>query len=163
MRSRRARVGLVHASIALVLGACSTATTQPPPAVSTTRTGQSGTVITADMIGRSRGAMALSRRASDAAYAYSEAVPVKIGGGFDGGADRTYQYLNSLRGPNGEAVRYDRVGTCCPFETPSSPFGEGLLEVFTLTYSGLDQPKRLYFNWYEEGEVLVPLGLTAAN
>ena len=162
MKVWQAEVGVLSRTfIALLLGACSTAT--PPPITSTTSTKQGGTAITADMIGSSRGAMSLSRRASDAAYAYSETAPVKIGGGFGGGSDRTYQFLNSLRGPNGEAVRYDRVGTCCPFKAPSSPFGEGLLEVFTLTYPGQDQPKRLYFNWYEEGEVMVPVGLTAAN
>ncbi|MGN6186551.1 MAG: hypothetical protein ACTHQM_23185 [Thermoanaerobaculia bacterium] len=155
---------LRHALVAAVLlGACSTTTPPSPPVTSTTSSTQNGTVITADMIGRSRGAMPLSRRATDPTYGYSETNPVKIGGGFGGGSDRTYQYLNSLRGPGGEAVRYDRVGTCCPFKAPTSPFGEGLLEIFTIAYPGLGQPKRLYFNWYEEGEVLVPAGLTTTE
>lgn len=162
--SRGSSTLLARMFIAMLLGACASATRQPPPITSsTTSTSQNGTVITADMIGRSRGTMVLARRATDAAYAYSEGGAVKIGGGFGEGSDRTYQFLNSLRGPNGEALQYDRVGTCCPFKAPSSPFGEGVLEVFTLTYPGLSQPKRLYFNWYEEEEALIPVGLTVAN
>ena len=157
------RALLTRTFMAVLLGACSTATPPPPQVTSATSTTQNGTVITADRIGRSRGSMSLSRHATDATYGYSEANPVKIGGGFEDGSDRTYRYLNSLRGPGGEAVRYDRVGTCCPFKAPTSPFGEGLLEIFTISYPGLDRPKRLYFNWYEEGEALVPAGLTATQ
>jgi hypothetical protein len=114
------------------------------------------------MIGRGRGAMKLGRSATDAEYGYSERLPIKVGGGFGSGSERTYQYLNALRGPAGEAVRYDRIGTCCPFKSPSSPFdGEALLEVYAVAIAG-GAPKRLYFNWYDEGEVLVPVGFSAA-
>ncbi len=115
--------------------------------------------ITDEMIGRSRGTMHLSRTTADKNYGYSENAPVAVGGGFGTGSDRTYQFLNALRGPNGESLSYTRVGTCCPFKSPKSPFGgEALLEVYEITYSGA-KPRRLYFNWYDEGEVLVPVGL----
>jgi hypothetical protein len=61
-------------------------------------------------------------------------------------------------------IKYQRVGTCCPFKSPNSPFdGEALLEVYEITVPGGGQPKRLYFNWYDEGEVLIPVGLSAAH
>jgi hypothetical protein len=105
-------------------------------------------VITEEMIGRSRGAMQLSRAATDPQYGYSERSPVKVGGGFGTGSDRTYQFLNALRGPNGEAVTYDRIGTCCAFKTANSPFdGTGLLEVYEIAGPGVAPPRRLYFNW----------------
>jgi len=157
------------ALLCLALAACAT-TTQPPakkdPEILSSTTAAAGsTVITDQMIGRSRGTMPLSRVATSGSYGYSAMAPVKVGGGFDKGGDRTYQFLNSLRGPNGEEVSYDRVGTCCPFDTPNSPFedGKGLLEVYVISYPGIDQPKRLYFNWYDEGDVLIPMGLTAAK
>jgi hypothetical protein len=153
----------------LALSACSTATQPPAPKkdpeiLSSTTTKVGSMVITDQMIGRSRGTMPLSRVATSGSYGYSAMAPVKVGGGFDKGADRTYQFLNSLRGPNGEDISYDRVGTCCTFDTPNSPFeGKGLLEVYVISYPGLDQPKRLYFNWYDAGEVLIPIGLTATK
>ena len=151
-----------------VLTSCSSSTPPTPsagaadPAIlsSTTNTG----VVTDEMIGRSQGAERPSRQATDPAYAYSEKAPVMVGGGFGSGSKRTYRFLNALRGPNGEAVTYSRVGTCCPFKSPNSPFdGEALLEVFAIRYAGQDHAQRLYFNWYDEGEVLVPLGLTATE
>jgi hypothetical protein len=131
-----------------------------PDVTSSTSMSVGGQRITAQMMGARYGSMTITGSATDDAFAYSEAKPVKIGGGFGEGAERTYRFLNSLSGPNGEPVRYDRVGTCCSFKTPNSPFGdEALLEVFEVTYDGIEQPKHLYFNWYDEGEVLVPLGL----
>ena len=70
--------------------------------------------------------------------------------------------MNALRGPAGESIKYDRIGTCCPFKSPISPFdGEALLEVYEVSISG-GPPKRLYFNWYDSGELFVPVGFSAA-
>jgi hypothetical protein len=120
--------------------------------------------ITDELIGRSRGSMPLSGRSSDTSYGYSEKSPIKIGGGFDSGSDRTYRFLNALRGPHGEELTYSRIGTCCEFKTPNSPFdGVGLLEVYEVRYQGAAEERRLYFNWYDEAELLVPVGLSVAK
>jgi hypothetical protein len=161
---------IVPAAIAIVaLSACSSSGAQdteadaPKIASSSTAT-SNGMTITDEMIGRSRGTMALSRVSSDRAYGYGEKQPVLVGGGFDQGSDRTYQYLNTLRGPNGEPVVYSRIGTCCSFKSPNSPFGgAALLEVYEIKVGGSSEPRRLYFNWYDSGEVFVPVGLTAAH
>lgn len=108
--------------------------------------------------------MKLAQASTDPSYAFSEHAPVLIGGGFGTGSDRTYKYLNTLRGPNGAPVKYDRVGTCCPFKSDNSPFGdEALLEVYQLSIPGVGTPKRIYFNWYETGDVLIPVGLSATH
>jgi len=113
------------------------------------------------MIGRRRGTMRLAEAASDPNFAYSESAPIRIGGDFAEGGDRTYRYLNSLLGPRGEKVTYRRVGTCCAFKTPNSPIGgEGLLEVYEIT-TGDGAAKRIYFDWYDESRPLIPVGLTA--
>lgn len=135
------------------------------PAVlsSTTSTTPDGNVISDQMIGSSHGTMLLAAAADDPNYAYTQGAPVQIGGGFGAGSDRTYKYLNSLRGPKGEAIKYDRVGTCCPFKSPNSPFdGEALLEVYQVTLPNGDA-RRVYFDWYTEGRPLVPVGLTSAH
>jgi hypothetical protein len=105
--------------------------------------------------------MKLKTVAEDPNYGYSEKMPVPTGGGFGKGSENVYRYLNALLGPNSEPVRYERVGTCCSFKTKNSPFGdEGLLEVFEIRVDG-GQPKRLYFNWYDPGTLMIPVGLTA--
>ena len=48
-------------------------------------------------------------------------------------------YLNALRGPNGEALSYERLGSCCPFPTQNGFQGRGLLDVFRV--SGLPEGK----------------------
>jgi len=157
-------LAVAGAVIVSLLSACSTTSSPKTPEIlsTTTSTNPEGVAITDEMIGRGKGAMKLSRSATDAEYGYSDHSPVKVGGGFGSGSERTYQYLNALRGPAGEPVKYDRIGTCCPFKSPNSPFdGEALLEVYAVAISG-GSPKRLYFNWYDEGDLLVPVGLSAA-
>jgi hypothetical protein len=134
-----------------------------PTVLSSSSSTAGGVVITDEMIGRRLGEMLLSQASIDPSYAFSEHAPVLIGGGFGSGSDRTYRYLNSLRSPNGEPFKYDRIGTCCPFKSANSPFGdEALLEVYQLTIPGVGK-KRIYFNWYETADVLIPIGLAAAR
>ena len=112
------------------------------------------------MIGRQYAAMPLSRVSKDPDYGYSEKKPVPVAGGFGDGGKNVYRYLNALRGPESQEVHYSRVGTCCDFKTKKSPFGSGLLEVYEVAYEGAPG-RRLYFNWYDSGDVLIPVGLTA--
>jgi hypothetical protein len=168
------RLSGTAAAISLVVSAagflsCGTTQTQKPsdvpaPVLSSTSASAGGMIVTDEMIGRSRGEMRLSKRATATDYGYAEKSPVRVGGGFGSGSERTYQFLNALRGPGGEHVTYSRIGTCCPFKSPNSPFdGEGLLEMYEINYPGASAPRRLYFDWYDEAEVLIPLGLTSAS
>jgi len=139
----------------LVLG-CAHHAEAPPPIVSSTQSS-----ITAEMIGRRFPPMALDSSASEPSYGYSQALPVIVGGGFGEGSRNTYRYLNALLGPAGQTIHYTRVGTCCSFKTPNSPFdGSALLEVYEIGYDGWEA-RRLYFNWYDAGKPLIPVGLTA--
>src|SRR5438874_2255142 len=110
MLTCRARSCVVAFSTLLLFFGCSTTKKDEPQVLSSTTTKTGSVVVTDEMIGRSRGSMSLLHVAAMASYAYSEAVPVKIGGGFGEGSQRTYQYLNALRGPNGETVKYNRIG-----------------------------------------------------
>jgi hypothetical protein len=165
MRNRHLIKFLGTVATYVLLASCSSTPKNAQPTVlSSTSSTAGGAVITDEMIGRGRGVMKLSETSTDPLYAFSERAPVLIGGGFGSGSDRTYKYLNSLRGPNGQPVKYDRVGTCCPFKSPNSPFGgAGLLEVYQLSIPGVAAPKRLYFNWYETAEVLIPVGLSTTQ
>lgn len=102
--------------------------------------------------------------ASDEQYGRSPANPVKVGGlvksGVTSGSAKEKVFLNSLRGPEGQIIEYERLGSCCPFETPNSPWGTGLLDVFAVTWQGLEEPVMLYLNMYDAGELMVPQGFT---
>ena len=94
-------------------------------------------------------------------YAYTPENPVKAGNTDQRGSGYSIQYLNSLRGPNGEVIEYYRRGSCCPFETPNGMMGSGLLDAYVLTYKGLEKPIVIYINMYDSGQMLIPAGLTA--
>jgi hypothetical protein len=120
--------------------------------------------ISDEMIGRRYGTMTLKKAATDPKYGFSERQPVVVSGGFGEGGHNVYRFLNTLRGLKGETVHYRRIGTCCEFNTKNSPFGDGkgLLEAYEVTVEG-GTPKKMYFNWYDSGEILIPMGFTAAE
>ena len=93
----------------------------------------------------------------DETYGYSEKNPIQVGG-FKNGPIRESEYLNSLTGPNGEKVKYYRIGSCCPFETPNSDWGSGMLDKFRVTYKGLKKDLILYINMYDSDTLKAPNG-----
>ena len=116
------------------------------------------------MIGSRYGQAELKASALGSSYGFSTEFPVGVGGGFSDGSKNTYRFLNALLGPKGQKVHYRRIGTCCEFETENSPFdGRGLLEVYEITYEGIEEPVRLYFNWYDAGKLLIPVGFKAVK
>lgn len=98
----------------------------------------------------------LTKTATSPGYGYSPQEPIKVGGGE--ASER--QYLNSLRGPQGQEVQYERTGSCCPFEIKNSEIG-GMLDVFKVIWEGAAKPIVLYLDMYDADELFVPGGLTA--
>ncbi|WAM26679.1 hypothetical protein [Myxococcus sp. NMCA1] len=87
-------------------------------------------------------------------YGYSKDDPIHVGGGVGG----EHEYLQHLRGPQGQKVRYERHGSCCAFESEGAPFGSGLLDVYVVTYDGLEEPVMMYLNMYERKDPRAPEG-----
>jgi len=71
------------------------------------------------------------------------------------------RFLKALAGPNGEKLFFKRLESCCPFPTKQSDIGAGFLEVYEVRWLGCKKPLILYFNIYEKGRLMVPMGLTA--
>lgn len=69
------------------------------------------------------------------------------------------RFLNALVGPHGESLNYNKVKTCCPFKSSHSDMGVGLLDQYEITWPNQKTPMLLYFNNYEKGPLLVPVGL----
>jgi hypothetical protein len=139
---------------------CSCATTKPPSSepeiLANTTSGGKGSPwgrsdSTADFT-------KLTATASDPTYGLTEQNPVKVGGLSE---RNEAEYLNGLRGPSGEPVAYERLGSCCPFKTPNALIeGVGLLDAFHVTYAGQAKPSVLYIDFYDEAPLYVPVGFT---
>ena len=90
-------------------------------------------------------------------YGYSQDNPVCVGGVMDG-PKKEREYLNSLTGPNGERVAFDRKGSCCGFKTKNSPYGGGALDIYKVWYIGIKDTALLYINMYDKDVVKAPEG-----
>lgn len=138
-----------------------TATTKPPSPVpeilANTTSGGRGTPW-----GRSDSTepfTELSDTATDPSYGLVQGNPIKVGGLNE---RNEAEYLNGLRGPKGEPVEYERIGSCCPFKTPNAMIdGVGLLDAFRVTYAGQAQPSILYIDFYDTDSLQVPVGFSA--
>lgn len=99
---------------------------------------------------------------SDSEYGYSPTKPIELGGFLRGtkyeGAH--IEYFQSLFGPNGEQLEIKRLGSCCPFEDSSMPFGGGLLDKYELSYEGLSEPVVIHVNLYKFNKPMAPKGFT---
>ena len=107
-------------------------------------------------------AFVLTEVSQDKKYGYDEDYPINIF--YRSTTNDTInqdRFLKALAGPNGEAIRYKKLESCCPFPTKKSPNGAGFLDVYEITWDGCKKPLLLYFNIYERGKLLVPKGLTA--
>ena len=103
-------------------------------------------------------------RSADRTYGLTKENPVRVGGSdFRDGPKRERPFLDSLRGPSGQRLSYQRLGSCCHFQTPHGINGTGLLDAYSVTFEGLSEPITIYINFYDPGPPLVPVGFTTAQ
>lgn len=95
---------------------------------------------------------------TDPGYGYSADKAIRIG---PHGSGDHLRYLNSLRGPSGEPVAYERLGACCGFEDDSLPLGGGMIDVYAVLPDGARAPLRIYVDMYRLGPLLLPQGFTS--
>jgi hypothetical protein len=94
-------------------------------------------------------------------YGYDQDYPINIGyvQAKNEGLYIGY-YFNGLQGPNGEKLSFEKIDTCCPFPTKHDKLGGGLLSIYEVKWEGQPKPVKLYFNIYERGKIVCPIGLT---
>ena len=93
--------------------------------------------------------------ADDPGYGYTPEQAVQIGGGAMFVASRERRYLDSLRGPGGEPVRYKRMGT-----TMLEPNAASVIDVYEVSYDGAERPLTVYLDAYHFDDLLrAPKGL----
>ncbi len=94
----------------------------------------------------------------DTTYGYTEENPIMVGGNSEGPKNER-RFLNTLSGPNGEKINYNRLGSCCHFVTKNSILGSGgLLDMYNITYYGQKKEIVLYINMYDSDTLKVPVG-----
>lgn len=103
------------------------------------------------------GSMKLFEVSTDNKYGYESNSNTSIKVGKIGNEQA---YLSALRGPNGEKVKFNRIGSCCKFESKSAIFGSGLLDKYEVKYKGLKEPVILYINGYDFETPKAPAGFT---
>ena len=102
----------------------------------------------------------LTEFSTDKKYGYDPDYPINVF--FKNTKDEQInpqRFLNALTGPNGEKIVFNKIETCCPFPTKRSAVGAGFLDIYQITWSGLETPIQLYFNIYEKGVLMVPVGM----
>lgn len=84
---------------------------------------------------------------NDPTYGYSEKNPIQVGGVKSGPLNERL-FLNALAGPNGEKVKYFRLGSCCPIESKNDPlgFGKVLLDNYRVTWEGSKDTVSIYIS-----------------
>lgn len=100
--------------------------------------------------------------ATDKTYGYTQENPIMVGGAMQRqGPINQRRFLNALAGPNGESISFERLGSCCSFHTRNGMFGNsGMLDMYEITYEGLETPITLYINMYDSDVLKVPVGFT---
>lgn len=95
----------------------------------------------------------------DQEYGYTQAKPIMVGGvSKSEGPLNERRFLNAITGPNKEQITYQRLGSCCFFATKHGIDGGGFLDMYEVTYEGLDKPIILYINMYDADVLKVPVG-----
>lgn len=87
---------------------------------------------------------------TDPTYGYSETNPIQVGGDFFDGPPRERAYLDHLRGPNGEVLKYERGGS---IDTATA-----ILDSYHITGPGFDEV--LYIDMYNFSTPQAPVGFT---
>jgi len=101
----------------------------------------------------------ITQYSADKKYGYDPDYPINVFFGSTKDENVNQQrFLNALTGPGGEKLVYIKKETCCPFPTKRNEMGAGLLDVYEITWDGNKTPVKLYFNIYEKGALLAPLG-----
>ncbi|HKF67038.1 MAG TPA: hypothetical protein VKB36_10925 [Vicinamibacterales bacterium] len=99
--------------------------------------------------------------ASDAEYGFSAVKPIQIGGGPLYMNAREHRFLDALRGPDGQTLRVVGGIGSGPANLPG--FGRTIIDTYTVTYEGHDQPISIFMDAYHFGHPRVPKGFTCAT
>lgn len=107
-------------------------------------------------------AFLINSTTDDKTYGYEPTNAIKVGGAADReGPTNERRFLNAIAGPNGEAISYERQGSCCPQPSKNGLMGDvALLDKYAVWYEGSKDTLVLYINMYDSEKLFVPVGLS---
>jgi len=94
----------------------------------------------------------LTKTADNDKYGFTSKKPIKVGAGPDGGPANQEAYLDLLRDPQGKSIKYERLGSCCEYESPNGLLGMAMLDIYKITYldeDGKEKTAQLYMSFYD--------------
>ena len=102
----------------------------------------------------------LTEQSDDGTYGFTSQNPIMSGTGPDGGPANQKAYMNLLRDLQGNSIKYERLGSCCAYESENAFFGMALLDRYEITYRNEKGKKKktviyLSFYDYETPKILV--------
>ena len=103
----------------------------------------------------------LTKKATSNKYGYTQEDPIKVGYGPNGGPANQEAYLELLRDQHGKPIKYERLGSCCMYDSPSSILGKGMLDRYEVTYRNEKNEEAktiLYISFDDYEELKIPVG-----
>ena len=101
----------------------------------------------------------LTKTADSDTYGFTETNPVKVGTGPEGGPDNQRAYLDLLRGPEGQPLKYERLELCCPYDSKHALFGkQAFLDKYQISYAtagGEEKKAIVYISFYDYEEPMI--------
>lgn len=103
----------------------------------------------------------LTTTAPDNKYGFTPEQPVKVGKSNKGGPANQRAYLDLLRDAKGNAISYERVGSCCPYESANGFLGLAMVDHYEITYQnekGKKKKSDVYISFYDYEEPMILFG-----
>lgn len=149
-------------SSALLIFACSACSSAKRLQAPDTASSSMGHTRTKDVEFIDENSYKLTDITIDTTYGYDKSNPAKVGGASEmSGPSNEKRFLNGLAGPNGEAIQYHRIGSCCGFRTPNGFDNMGMLDKYKVYWDGCKDTAILFINMYDKGDLKVPVGFSA--
>jgi tetratricopeptide (TPR) repeat protein len=103
----------------------------------------------------------LTKTSDNDQYGFTPDKPIKVGTGPDGGPSNQRAYLNLLRDSQGKPIKYNRLGSCCPYNSPHGLLGSAMLDKYEITFFneiGKEESKIIYISFYDYEEPMIIYG-----
>ena len=103
----------------------------------------------------------LTKYAETDKYGFTEKDPIKVGIGPNGGPANQRAFLELLRDKQGKSLKFNRLGSCCMYDSKNAIFGKGMLDKYEITYrNDKDEELKaiLFISFDDYEELKIPFG-----